>query len=110
MSRNSWRDISTRRPQGTGKQSTESNGGADSSSGSTPFLGKEYIKYRLRSANKFRIRHGDAYSKAIDSHQSGSINDFAIKHDDDTGQHYKSNEHPRTRYLDIWPDLRPGRA
>jgi len=54
MSRNSWRDISTRRPRGTGKQSTESNGGADSSSGSTPFLGKEYIKYRLRSAKADR--------------------------------------------------------
>ena len=61
MSRNSWRDISTRRPRGTGKQSTESNGGADSSSGSTPFLGKEYIKYRLRSAIGPRIPTGYVY-------------------------------------------------
>ena len=58
MNRNSWRDISTRRPRGTDKRSSEYNKEEDSKAGSTAVLGNVDIKSRIRSAIAERIIDG----------------------------------------------------
>ena len=58
MNRNSWRDISTRRPRGTDKRPSEYNKEENSKAGSTVVLGSVDIKSRIRSAIAERIIDG----------------------------------------------------